>query len=361
MSLTLNSQDQQLFTKALRAMVSLDIAEPAAWEIGVLRALKPLVRAERGGFFYVGESDLPVGASEDYDSKLQVAYRTYYGERDPGRRRLEAKKDPVFSRAMLFKADLRPLVRSECYSDFLAPAKMADSTGMALPDKGSGSPGVLALHRSDFGSEDFGRTAPALLRMLYPAFVSGWRARRQLSRRVDDLAKMIDALPEAAAVYAVDGRLLHANPRLVDLLGTEPRSDELRPALEHAAAARGCLLRGPAPELRPGHGLPPSCSGFRLRATLLDSLLPDPVVLVTLADPSDRLPTRATIRKRFGLTRRQAEVALLLAQRLSNPEIAERLFISPHTARRHTEAVKMKLGVHDRRLIAERLREPGDG
>jgi DNA-binding CsgD family transcriptional regulator len=86
-------------------------------------------------------------------------------------------------------------------------------------------------------------------------------------------------------------------------------------------------------------------------------LHPSAAVVVTLSEPPGRLPTPTKLRKRLGLTRRQAEVALLLARRLSNREIAERLVISPHTALRHTEAVMAKLNIRDRRLVEDRLRE----
>lgn len=355
-SITLDTHDQKLFAEALRALVSVDAAQPETWERRVLRSLKRLVRAERGGFFYTSGADLPAGTSDDYDDGVMAAYRAYYGERDPGRQRLVAGGDPVFSRARLFGGDLDPLVRSECYNDFLAPASMGDSTGMALPDEGHGSPGMIALHRSDFGSDDFAHTAPALLRLLYPAFVSGWRARRRLDRETGDLARIVDALPEATAAYSADGRLLHANPRLRDHLSARS-GGELRRSLDRVVAASGELLRGEGPADAPAD--PASPSGFRLRVTLLHSVLPRPVVLVTAESArAARVPSSKELIRRFGLTRRQAEVATLLARRLTNPEIAERLFISPHTAKRHTEAVMEKIGLRDRRLIADRLGAP---
>lgn len=47
----------------------------------------------------------------------------------------------------------------------------------------------------------------------------------------------------------------------------------------------------------------------------------------------------------LGLTPRQAEVAVLLAARRTNREIAAALSISVHTARHHVEAVLERLGV----------------
>src|SRR6185437_16680247 len=54
------------------------------------------------------------------------------------------------------------------------------------------------------------------------------------------------------------------------------------------------------------------------------------------------------LQREFRLTRAEANVALLLAQRRRNREIAQELGVSEHTARRHTEKVMGKLGVHRR-------------
>jgi predicted ATPase/DNA-binding CsgD family transcriptional regulator len=55
------------------------------------------------------------------------------------------------------------------------------------------------------------------------------------------------------------------------------------------------------------------------------------------------------------LTRREREVAALLADGLSNKEIAERLFISVRTAEFHVEHVRGKLGLHSRAQVASRI------
>jgi DNA-binding CsgD family transcriptional regulator len=80
-----------------------------------------------------------------------------------------------------------------------------------------------------------------------------------------------------------------------------------------------------------------------------------PVVLIALERLGSELLTEPEVRKRFGLTRKQASVAMLLAQRKSNVEIARELFISPHTARHHTERVLTKLGVHARTDVRDAL------
>ena len=56
-----------------------------------------------------------------------------------------------------------------------------------------------------------------------------------------------------------------------------------------------------------------------------------------------------------GLTLRQAEVALLIAEGRSNPEIAERLGISRFTARNHVEQILARLKVESRWQVARTL------
>jgi DNA-binding response OmpR family regulator len=63
------------------------------------------------------------------------------------------------------------------------------------------------------------------------------------------------------------------------------------------------------------------------------------------------------IMRTCGLTMRQAEVALLIADGCSNPEIAERLGISRFTARNHAEHILARLEVESRWQVARALRE----
>ena len=69
-------------------------------------------------------------------------------------------------------------------------------------------------------------------------------------------------------------------------------------------------------------------------------------------------------------TERQRQVVQLIAAGCSNVEIAERLGVSPRTAKAHSDVLRTKLGVSRRRQIPRRLprsdggrppREPRDG
>jgi DNA-binding CsgD family transcriptional regulator len=67
----------------------------------------------------------------------------------------------------------------------------------------------------------------------------------------------------------------------------------------------------------------------------------------------------ATLRARYRLTRRELDVTRLLVRGKSNAEIADRLSISVHTARHHTERVLGKIGVRSRAAIASVLSSLG--
>ena len=59
------------------------------------------------------------------------------------------------------------------------------------------------------------------------------------------------------------------------------------------------------------------------------------------------------------LTGREHEIVMLVAEGLTNAQIAERLWISPGTVRRHLENVFAKLGVHTRTAAVARIRDRG--
>jgi DNA-binding CsgD family transcriptional regulator len=72
-----------------------------------------------------------------------------------------------------------------------------------------------------------------------------------------------------------------------------------------------------------------------------------------------RGPQTATRSNPVGLTRRQMDVLGLVAEGLSNNEIAERLFISAKTVDHHVSAILAKLGTHSRGQAAALARSAG--
>lgn len=107
--------------------------------------------------------------------------------------------------------------------------------------------------------------------------------------------------------------------------------------------------------------------GFREQFRRGSQLGLDDAVKLALGD-TDRIdtppPAHADGLASSPLTKRESEVAELVADGLSNPEIAARLVVSVRTAQGHVENILRKLGFHKRQMVAawvteRRLAEQG--
>jgi DNA-binding NarL/FixJ family response regulator len=75
----------------------------------------------------------------------------------------------------------------------------------------------------------------------------------------------------------------------------------------------------------------------------------------------DKPVDQSTDGNSYGLTRRETQVAKLLAQGRSNQAIARELKISQHTARHHTQRILAKLEVHSRGEAGAKIRNASPG
>jgi LuxR family maltose regulon positive regulatory protein len=176
---------------------------------------------------------------------------------------------------------------------------------------------------------------------------------------------------------AVEQRGGPASARLIELqilraLALQVQG-ELEPALQ--ALARALSLAEPGGYVRlfldegePMLRLLRAASAYHIAPEYVHKLLsaseamPDGPRPAPVPPPSSSVvrpssPTRRSSALVEPLTQREAEVLQLLATHLTSTEIAERLHISPHTARYHIKNIYGKLGVHRRTEAVERARE----
>ena len=213
------------------------------------------------------------------------------------------------------------------------------------------------------GGFRFGDGATDVLRVLSPAFYAGLETVGRFAAHRAALGATLDVLPEPALVLDCDGRERHRNAALGALLAGEPETT----AVEHALWQVGRDLRrlafarrtdAPAPLAPTARTAETARGRYTVRATLLPAgaLGPDEAALVTVrADLHPTPPVPAEVSQRTGLTLREAEVALLVADGLTNAAIAERLYVAPGTVKRHVENVLAKLEVPARGGVAARL------
>jgi len=142
------------------------------------------------------------------------------------------------------------------------------------------------------------------------------------------------------AVAEIRTRLPHTE---IVMLGAAARDDELFRSLELGAS--GFLLEGMDPAR-----LGPALTGV-LRG---EAALPRSLTARLIAEFRSRARQPALIRPGDQeLTRREWEILDCLREGLSNRSIAERLFISQTTVRRHVGSVLTKLGVSSRQAAVE--------
>jgi DNA-binding CsgD family transcriptional regulator len=180
---------------------------------------------------------------------------------------------------------------------------------------------------------------------------------------VTPLLLALDTLDHGFALMGREARIRHATPALRSLLdddATEGLPEELRrfaTALWGTVNVRGLNSGIQCLDTRTLH-----LGGrvWRLQGTYVGADLfgDGPSVLVGVRPASDPPLCADRVAERFGLTRKQSRVALLLVQGLRNDEIARRLYISPHTARHHVEQVRLKVGGHTRGAVVSRILQP---
>jgi DNA-binding CsgD family transcriptional regulator len=201
-----------------------------------------------------------------------------------------------------------------------------------------------------------------VLTLLLPALEAGIWMLRSLNQRGAAVGALLDDFDTPALLWCESGRS-YRNRSLQDLL-------QMLHDPEHVAAAMSGLaaevirLGQPARKSAPDGRLPtgsrtaPSDGGpLRLYGSWLrpGTVGPGPAALVLARGASCAVPDARALGERYGLTPRQSHVARLLALGASNDEIADRLRISPHTARHHAQSVLERIGTHSRKAMGLRF------
>lgn len=148
----------------------------------------------------------------------------------------------------------------------------------------------------------------------------------------------VDGIAATRALLARDGA-----PRVL-VLTTFENDDHVLDALR--AGAHGFLLKRARPE--------EVAQAVRVVARGESLLFPDAVRRLATAHP----PTGDALRS-ARLTEREGEVLRLVAQGLSNAEVAAELYLGVETVRTHVGNVLAKLGVRDRTQAVVRAYESG--
>lgn len=242
--------------------------------------------------------------------------------------------------------------QSPFFQEVAAPFGVKHATGLTAVRGASETSLCVAFERGD--APGFSREASATLGLLVPAFEAGLRHLKRFRTLGAHLRRVLDDLADALFVFSVDGREMHRNRALKELL----RSVRDPHPLCRAAADVALSVAERRPSRSPHRGrreLQVQSERYVLSGTYAGSLLDvQSSILVTVVRDSP-YPSPLVLRSRYGLTPREAEVALLVARGPTDAQIADRLGVSVHTVRRHVSAVRTKMEVDTRTEIAYRL------
>jgi DNA-binding CsgD family transcriptional regulator len=248
--------------------------------------------------------------------------------------RLQLTDDPIMLRiqegsvAALKLSDFwtrRDLHRTRLYHLLMKPFGVEDSLGLLLPISPTSRPKMFGLNR---GGRGFSERDRDVLDLLSPQLARLYRA-DEARRRLHAVLALHESSRAAVVLLGPDERVLFA-------------STAARELLERYFGTNG----GRLPEQvmswlgrwRPANGVDPLQIEDGNRTLVVERV--DDALLLSEGRPMPRL------------TPREREILDLVAEGRTNAEIAERLWVSPLTVRKHLENIYAKLGVHTRMAAA---------
>jgi len=343
-SSTLSTDDPQRVAACSRELLSLLNGPPTeVWAERVIGLAKPLIGADRMVLalpapqgFVLHHSDLDMRPALD-------AYASHYYKTDiwTGPRRRSLGLD-VYTYDMVITRRERQC--SEFWNDWVLANKLINPAGVSRDMEGSPVPASLIGYKESTSSTQFGDRELAIFRLLQPSFDAAIAALVRFSRVGAELVSYIDRQPVPTLLIGADG-VLHANVAFSRVMGRQ--GDSVMTAVASAAQKVLHQPRSALDQKVAGVVTGPAGKAVQWSLCTLSCGGTAPMALVHF-DAAATFTIDEATRDRIGLSPRQAQVAELMAEGLTYRDIAERLEIEPNTARRHSEHVLQRLGIHTR-------------
>jgi DNA-binding CsgD family transcriptional regulator len=334
----------------------------------VLSSMEEIFQCDSSTFF-LGDGktyknlDYARGVTRGIDPEFLRRYIRYYHRLDPYPPQLMTCPSVVTTEQIISYADL---VRGEYYNDFYIPQRIHYQMSMVLRS-GAKVLGAVSIFRPRSKSA-FSSREKAKAHLLVPYLLEILQKELLLSQ-IKDRSEILESISfdlDHKGVVLLDDSF---EPLFVDEKATRILSS-LSPGEEAQGASRLYL-----PE-----EIPRECEKLKMSADYsedssrhsacleLEQVEGQVSVLVRLIkrqnrsliflihlEPKDSAEHWKQNLDRFGLTRREREVAYLVCKGLKNNEISDRLFISAHTVENHLRSIYWKLGVCNRTSLVHRV------
>jgi DNA-binding CsgD family transcriptional regulator len=368
LAITLRTKDIANLRSALEAILTPDLnGNPEDWGCTVMSEVKKLVGADQaffslplnGAVHLVGDGERTAEAARQYESDYwRVDFLI-------GERRKALGRDVHQQNDLYLPGET---TRDVLFNEWCVPNRLFDTMGVAVDLPGAPIPAGVNVYHRNKNQPAFGEKGRTLLELIAPAFRSTVSSYSALTRLRQSFHELVDRIHDGVCMIDADGRVVFQNSRLGEISRAERNQDELAAGLSTIAKEMARFASGTreADEVLAGTASKLICTRSRryeIRVAYLSevSSLPGVIGLIyVVPDATKPACDEATVRRiraRFGLTGREAEVAILLAARHTSLEIAARLGISAHTARHHTERVLAKTRVKRRGMVARALEE----
>ena len=234
----------------------------------------------------------------------------------------------------------REFHRLDVYAEWFGPAGIEFELEVALPSP----PSHTRTFLFDDARHDFGERERALLNLLQPHLLQLHRV-ASLRRRGAVARRLIEAASDSGQACVL----------VVEATGAiEPVGERAREWLKaYFSDGAGSHLPAALAEWLHRQRAPASTIIERGTGSLLIEYVPDDLLILE--------ERRRTEDDAAALTPREQQVIALVADGLRNSEIAERLWVSPATVRKHLENIYDKLGVHTRTAAVAQLQRSAHG
>lgn len=361
----LTAAETRQLVRAVTALASpLEYATLDGWRAAVTQEAGRLVGADSTGFILPAPDSLLLYSAEHDPAEL-ARYPDLPLPRLPDGGDVFAGlvRRGAATLAETWDGEPERYLNSEHYTELAARNRAFDTLSGFVPVSVDANPGAAGLHfwHEKPGGRKFGVRERRVVSLLLPALKAGAATALRLGNRQPHVLGAVEDLRAPALVYDSRGVVLNRSERLENEFQEDPESGRLLDAM--LAVARSTVAFGqPRSATVPG-GLAFSDevttrrARYSIHGSLVDSEGPlgERLAIVVLERLTPVVLVPAELQARYGLSAAEVRVATALAAGASNAAVARDLHISPHTARRHTEAILAKVGVKTRSELVPRL------
>ncbi len=248
----------------------------------------------------------------------------------------------------------REYVKSEFYNLFLKPQSIYHVMVIGLLIDGAPI-GLFGFHRP-YGATPFSQKEVTKAGMLVPALISSIRrvrAEEALHERnwiLDTLSKDIPHKGVVILDDALDVEYANAGAREILELSAQNAHQKQSLAEEQRKACRRFLQNGQQDCTQLSTGV----EQIQAKIHTFHKSSGEVRHAMYLGVPGDQVISQQRMIQ-HGLSAREIEVVHMVASGLTNPQVAERLFISPRTVQNHLRSIYAKVGVHNRTRLLYKL------